>query len=48
MVSRVGNLRDIYGQNECRDFMQDTHLHKIVAQTAINKRLRFPQVINEE
>jgi hypothetical protein len=41
----VGDLQDIYGQNKCRDFLQDTHLHKIVALAGINNALRFPHKI---
>jgi hypothetical protein len=41
----VGDLQDIYGQNKCRDFLQDTHLHKKVALDTIKMPLRFPHKI---
>ena len=37
-----GDLKNTYGQNKCRDFLQDTHLQKKVAQEVINNVLRFP------
>ena len=45
MFIKGSDIIGIYGQNKCRDFLQDTSLPKKVALIMINNALRFPHKI---